>query len=228
MTPGRTSKPARRPRPTEEPLPRAVSQRLAHYHQITSRAGAAGQSHVSSAELAEMVGVDPTMVRKDMASAGIAGRPKVGYFIGDVITRLDEVLGLQQRKAAVLIGAGSLGSAIARYGGFLRFGLEICGVFDSDFARVGQNIGGHVVLPMEKCRSVLEIFGVQIAILTVPAAATQELVDWLVARGIRGIWNFAPVDVRAPAGVVVRNENLALGLAQFLHQFSREPAAARN
>jgi redox-sensing transcriptional repressor len=222
VTPPRQRKPARSPHPAEEPLPRPVIGRLAHYHQITSRAGAAGQSHVSSAELAGLVGVDATMVRKDMASAGIAGRPKVGYFIGDVITRLDEVLGLQQRKAAVLIGAGSLGSAIARYGGFLRFGLEICGVFDTDFARVGQNIGGHIVLPMEKCRSVLEIFGVRIAILTVPAGATQDLVDWLVARGIRGIWNFAPVDVRAPAHVVVRHENLALGLAQFLHQFRQQ------
>lgn len=216
---GRSQRTARRTRPTAASLPRAVIERLAHYHQITSRAGAAGQSHVSSAELAELVGVDATMVRKDMASAEIAGRPKVGYFIGDVIVRLEEVLGLQKRKAAVLIGAGSLGSAIARYAGFQRFGLEISGVFDIDFARVGQIVGGHVVLPMEKCKSVLEIFGVQIAILTVPAAATQELVDWLVARGIRGIWNFAPVDVRAPAGVVVRNENLALGLAQFLHQF---------
>ncbi len=209
----------------EAPLPRAVIERLARYHQITSRAGAAGQSYISSAELAELVGVDATMVRKDMASAEISGRPKVGYFIGDVISRLDQVLGLEQRKDAVLIGAGSLGSAIARYGGFGRFGLKISGVFDADYSRVGQSIGDHVILPMEKCKSVIQIFGVRIAVLTAPASAAQELADWLVGQGIRGIWNFAPVDLRVPAGVVVRNENLALGLAQFLHQLSKAEGA---
>ncbi len=201
-------------------LPRPVIERLARYHQITSRAGAAGQSHVSSAELAALVGVDATMVRKDMAAVAIAGRPKLGYFIGDVVSRLERVLGLEQRKDAVLVGAGSLGSAIARYGGFARFGLKLCGIFDSDPARIGQSVGEHVVLALEKCGSVIEIFGVRIAILTAPASAAQQLAELLVERGIRGLWNFAPVDLRVPAGVVVRNENLALGLAQFLHQLS--------
>lgn len=222
MAPGDADRPVRSKRSSGPHLPRGVIERLARYHQITTRAGEAGQTHVSSADLAKLVGVDATMVRKDMAAASVSGRPKVGYFIGEVITQLSRVLGLERRHDAILIGCGDLGRAIARYPGFARYGLKICGVFDSDHAKVGHAVGEHVILPMEKCRSVIQIFNIKIAILTAPATAAQELADWLVGRGVSAIWNFAPVDLRVPQGVVVRNENLALGLAQFLHQLNRD------
>ena len=173
---------------------------------------------VSSAHLAGVVGVDATMVRKDLAAVAIAGRPKVGYFIGDVLSQLSGVLGLTDRNDAILVGCGDLGSALARYPGFARLGLRLVGVFDTDYAKVGRTIGEHIVLPMEKCKSVTRIFRVKLAVLAVPTRAAQNVADWLVSQGICGIWNFAPVDLRVPPDVVVRNENLALGLAQLLHQ----------
>jgi redox-sensing transcriptional repressor len=195
-----------------------VLERLARYHQIATRAAEEGLSHLSSERLAKVVGVDATMVRKDMAAVSISGRPKVGYFIGDVLTGLGSALGLTGRHDAILIGCGDLGSALARYSGFARFGLRIVGVFDTDYTKVGRTVGEHLVLPMEKCKSVTQIFGVRIAILAVPARAAQNVTDWLVIQGVAAIWNFAPVDLHVPPDVAVRNENLALGLAQFLHQ----------
>jgi redox-sensing transcriptional repressor len=99
--------------------------------------------------------------------------------------------------------------------------LQISAVFDTDYAKVGQTISGNTILPMEKCRNVIEIFGIEIAILTVPAVAAQQLVDWLVTRGIRAIWNFSPVQLRVPDDVVIRNENLAQGLAQLIHRLKQ-------
>jgi len=202
-----------------------VLERLARYQQIATRAAEDGLSHISSAHLASLVAVDPTMVRKDMAAAAIAGRPKVGYFIGDILGRLGGVLGLTERRDAILIGCGDLGSALARYAGFSRLGLRIVGIFDTDHSKVGRTVGEHLVLPMEKCKSVTHIFGAKLAILAVPARAAQGLTDSLVSLGIRGIWNFAPVDLLVPPEVIVRNENLALGLAQFLHQIRHQSLA---
>jgi redox-sensing transcriptional repressor len=168
-----------------------------------------------------LLGIDATLVRKDMAAAGVVGRPKVGYPINAVLPCLDRLLGLTGRNDAILIGCGDLGSALARYGGFSKYGLKISGLFDVDAAKLGQTIGGLTVLPMEKCRNYIDIFGIRMAILAVPASAAQDLTDWLVGRGVCAIWNFAPVHLKVPPGSVVRNENLALGLAQLLHELQR-------
>ncbi len=205
-------------------LPRALLERLALYHQIVTRIGEQGHDTLSSAELASLLDIDPTLVRKDMAMVGVAGRPKIGYPVADVLKRLDEVLGLSSRKNAILIGAGRLGGAIAAYRGFAPYGLKISAVFDSDYTKVGQTINGHVILPMEKCRNIVQIFGIEIAILTVPADTAQELADWLVKHGIRAIWNFSPIQLRVPPEVVIRNENLAQGLAQLIHHLKQVKA----
>ena len=195
--------------------------RLAAYHQIAAQAGEAGQTAISSASLAELLGIDASLVRKDMAALGIAGRPKVGYDLAEVLAHLEQRLGLTVRNDAILIGCGHLGTALAGYPGFSKYGLKLVGVFDADPAKVGVSLAGLSVLPMEKCRSVLEIFRVRIAILAVPAAAAQGLTDWLVERGVRAIWNFAPIVLGVPPGVVVRDENLALGLARLLHNLNQ-------
>lgn len=208
---------------------RPLRKRLATYHQIAAQAAESGQSHVSSAQLAELLDIDDSLVRKDLAQAGIGGRPKVGFSLAEVLRRLEELLGLSARNDAILIGCGHLGSAILGYPGFATYGLKITAAFDRDYAKVGQEIAGHRVLPMEKCRSILEIFQVKLAILTVPAGAAQELVEWLVTRGVRAIWNFSPTQLAVPAGIVIRNENLAVGLARLIHSLKeeteRQPAA---
>jgi redox-sensing transcriptional repressor len=214
------------------PLSSPVLARLAIDYQVALRAGEDGREYLSSAYLAGLLGVDETLVRKDMASVGIVGRPHAGFSTGEIIHRLQATLGLTQITDAILIGCGSLGTALLRYPGFARYGLRITAAFDSDRARAGQRVGEYVVLPMEKCRSIIETFGIHVAILTVPAGVVQEITDWLVNRGITAIWNFAPVQLKVPRGVVVRNENLAVGLAQLIHSVKRpkeeaagEPAA---
>jgi redox-sensing transcriptional repressor len=192
--------------------------RLSICYQVALRAGEDGLENLSSIFLAGLLGVDETLVRKDMAAVGIVGRPHVGFRTGEILVRLEEILGLAQITDAILIGCGSLGSALLRYPGFAKYGLRIAAAFDSDHAIVGQHIGEYVVLPMEKCHSIVSTFRIRVAILAVPQNFAQEVTDWLVSRGIIAIWNFAPVQLSAPQNVVVRNENLAAGLAQLIHQ----------
>jgi len=207
------------------PLPRPLLERLAAYHQIATQHGELGNVSIRSGHMAALLDIDPTLVRKDMAALGVVGRPKVGYPISALLPRLDHILGLTDRKNAILIGCGDLGSALARYGGFSKYGLQISALFDADEAKTGRTIAGLTVQPMEKCRRYIEIFRIEMAILAAPAACVQALADWLVARGVRAIWNFAPVHLKVPVGIVVRNENLALGLAQLLHEIKRTKAA---
>jgi redox-sensing transcriptional repressor len=210
--------------PSAKGVPQLSSPALARLticYQVALRAGEDGRETLSSAYLAALLHVDETLVRKDMAAVGIVGRPHVGFSTGEIIVRLQHILGLSQITDAILIGCGFLGGALIRYPGFAKYGLRITAAFDSDHRKVGQTIGDYIVLPMEKCRSIIETFRVEVAILAVPANAVQEITDWLIARGINAIWNFAPVQLKVPAGVIARNENLAVGLAQLMHQVRR-------
>jgi redox-sensing transcriptional repressor len=204
------------------PLSSPALARITIYYQVALRAGEDGRENLSSAYLAAPLHVDETLVRKDMAAVGIVGRPHVGFSTGEIIVQLQHILGLTQITDAILIGSGFLGSALLRYPGFSRYGLRITAAFDSDHRKVGQTVGDYIILPMEKCRSIIDTFRVKIAILAVPANAVQEITDWLIARGISAIWNFAPVQLKVPDGVIARNENLAVGLAQLMHQI-RQP-----
>lgn len=203
-------------------IPKPILERLTQYHQIALRAGEDGNENLSSGFLSGILDVDETLVRKDMAAVGIVGKPRVGYSTGQIIRKLEETMGLSQNTDAVLIGCGGIGSALLRYPGFRKYGLRIAAAFDADYQKVNQRIGDYVILPMEKCRSVIKTFQVKVAILAVPAGVAQETVDWLVQRGIRAIWNFAPIHLNAPDNVIIRNENLALGLAELIHHLKRK------
>ena len=192
--------------------------RLTVCYQVTMRAGEAGFENISSAYLADFLKVDETLIRKDMSLVGIKGKPKVGYPTKQIISILEEIIGISQHTDGILIGCGSLGSALLRYSGFAKYGLRIAAAFDIDHTKVGQRIGDYLVLPIEKGKSIIETFKVQVAIFAVPAGTAQELADWVVKRGIKAIWNFAPVQLKVPKGIIVRNENLAVGLAQLIHQ----------
>lgn len=201
--------------------------RLTVCYQVAMRAGEDGLENISSAYLAELLKADETLIRKDMSIVGIKGKPKVGYPTGQIISVLEEVIGISQYTDGILIGCGSLGSALLRYSGFAKYGLRIAAAFDIDPTKIGQRIGDYLVLPIEKCKGIIETFKVQAAILTIPAGVAQELTDWMVNSGIKAIWNFAPIQLKMPHGVILRNENFAVGLAQLIHKV-RASAARPN
>jgi redox-sensing transcriptional repressor len=172
-----------------------------------------GELWVSATRLAEELGLTAIQVRKDMAGTGVEGRPKVGFEIDALIAAIVENLGWDNATDAILIGAGHLGVALARYEGFASYGLQIVAAFDKDPAKSGRPIGNTTVYPMEQMKSFVTDNAINIAVITVPAEAAQEVADELVDAGIKAIWNFAPKDLRLPQHIVLQRTDLATSFA---------------
>jgi redox-sensing transcriptional repressor len=172
---------------------------------------------VTSAEIASALDIDPTQVRKDLGSIGIVGMGRVGFETCEVCRSIRAALGFDQSTDAVLVGAGRLGSALLTYQGFSRYGLEIVAAFDADKKLIGRKVGGCVVKPMQALRSYVEKHETQLAILTTPAFASQKLADRLVESGVRAIWNFSPMRLIVPEGVMVRDEHISLGFSEIAY-----------
>lgn len=170
------------------------------------------KSTVSSDELANAAGVNPANVRRDLSDLGFQGTRGVGYSVSDLRTRIQRELGIDGRRRVAIVGAGNLGTALARYAGLNHRGFDVVAVYDVDPGRVGQSIGEIVVTDAASIQDDCREGDFEIAILAVPASAAQKVTDQLVAAGVSAILNFAPVRVRVPAEVPVRQVDLSTEL----------------
>ncbi|MGE4584003.1 MAG: redox-sensing transcriptional repressor Rex [Sphaerochaeta sp.] len=172
-----------------------------------------GLEMVSATMLAEELGLKPIQVRKDISCTGIEGKPKVGFTVTKLIDAIIHTLGWDNATDAILIGAGHLGSALARYEGFETYGLKIVAAFDIDKQKWGSKLGEVPVFPLDSLKQYIEENHVNIAVLAVPAAQAQEVSELVVECGILAIWNFAPKDLKLPERVVVQRTDLATSFA---------------
>lgn len=172
-----------------------------------------GDKYISSGAIAAALGMGEVLVRKDLAYTSSSGRPKVGYVRAELISAIEEYLGCNKKKNAVLVGVGGLGSALLSYGGFSKYGIDIVEAFDSDPEKIGTTVGGKAVRGDDELASAVNKYGALLAIVAVPAVAAQQVCDCLAASGVKGILNFAPVQLKAPESVVVRNIDVAASLA---------------
>lgn len=207
-------------------IPRPTLERLPLYYRSLSLWKDKGVITVSSVDIGRDVGVNVVQVRKDLAYFGEFGRPGVGYNVEYLMSELGKLMGFMVPTAAVLIGAGRLGTAVVSYGGFHRFSVEITAMFDVDPEKIGTKVSGVPVYALDYLHEFLTNKNIDLGIITVPAIAAQEVADTLVANKIKAIWNFAPVSLQVPAEIKVRNEDLAVGLATlcyFLNKESKDP-----
>ncbi len=199
------------------PIPVATVARLSRYLAII---GAWSRSSISSEDLAVLTGSNPAQVRKDLGYIGAGGTRGVGYDTTRLTKLLSKALGLEHTRGVVIVGAGNLGQALAGYPGFRSRGFRIEGVFDVSPRVIGTEVSGIVI------RHLSELFpepsGGAIGVVAVPADAAQAVVDRLVAAGYRSILNFAPVIVRHPPGVEIRQVDLAAELHILSHHLARE------
>ena len=173
-----------------------------------------GHEYVSSARVADSFGLTEIQVRKDFAAvASVPGKPKAGFLVQDLINGMETSLGFRNTKDAVLVGVGSLGSALMNYRGFKQYGLHIIAAFDNHPERIGREIAGKTVLSAESITSICQRLQVKIGIISVPDLQAQHVCDQLVAGGVKALWNFTSVQLSIPDGVLVQNENLAASLA---------------
>ena len=194
-------------------IPLPSIRRFPSYLRILMQKKDAGDRDISATLLAHELGLTAIQVRKDLASTGVEGKPKVGFSIEELIVAITHSLGWDNAAEALIIGAGNLGSALAAYNGFSAYGLSIAAIFDKDPRKIGQRIGGLEVLPVDTIYQYIKSHRVTIAVITVPAAQAQATADMLVKCGIRGIWNFAPKNLRVPDYVVMQRTDLAASFA---------------
>jgi redox-sensing transcriptional repressor len=208
-------------------IPKATLERLPAYLRFLIHQLARQEVLVSSEALAEVTGVNPAQVRKDLRFLGQSGgTPGVGYEVRRLIYEIEEVLGITKPKEAVLVGAGRLGSALVQYPGFERYGLDIVALFDSDERKVGGQVGEKPILPLGKLADLPLRLGIRLGIICVPAEAAQGVAELMVRAGIKVIWNFAPTQLAVPSDVFVRNEDLAAQLAKLSYYLAHRPQLA--
>jgi len=215
------------PSPASRNISDASLRRLAAYHKVLQSMLLAGTPTVSSSGIGRALNLDPSQVRKDIEATGIIGKPKVGYPLAALMGWLEDFMGWNNTKQAVLVGAGSLGSALLGYRKFRRLGMDIVAVFDTDPQKVDHTIQGIQVFFPDKLPAFTMGGHIRLGVITTPAEAAQSTADLMVAGGIRGIWNFAPVHLRVPDFVVVRNEDLYDSLASLTFKLEKRVQAER-
>ena len=212
------------------PVPLPSVRRLPAYLRLLYSLKAAGRDVVSCTHIAEELGLVSVQVRKDLAAIGVVGRPKIGYQLPALITAIRNFLGQNNISEAFLAGAGSLGAALLGYNGFNEFGLNILAGFDVNPAKIGLEIHGKKIFPLEKLPDLVRRMHVLIGIITVPADAAQSVADVMALAGMRAIWNYTPVHLDVPDGVIVENVNLAASLAvlssRLAESLRRNPSCA--
>lgn len=169
--------------------------------------------NISATGIAAALNLNQVQVRKDLASVSSSGKPKVGYMRRDLIREIKAFLGYDSADEAVIVGAGKLGRALMGYTGFKDYGLNILAAFDADETLVGEDENGRPIMPLEALKDTCQRLGVHIGIITVPASAAQAVCDLLIEAGVLAIWNFAPVRLVVPEGILVQHENMASSLA---------------
>lgn len=187
--------------------------RLALYSRYLSSLDRSRNEYVSSQELADTTGHSAAQVRKDLTHYGSLGEPGKGYEIGKLESLLMDLFGKKDCRNVVLVGVGNLGMALISYKGLQLQNFKIVAAFDRDIRKIGRHVGGVLIHGVEELGSIVANTGVDMAIVCVPARSAQQVVDTLVAVGIKAILNFAPAStLNIPDGVAVQNVDMSMEL----------------
>lgn len=177
-----------------------------------------GQTTISSSQLGMALAIKNAQVRKDLAFFGQFGYPGIGYRIEELIAALRRILGIDRDWPLALVGLGNLGRALLRYRGFRSRGFHIVALFDNDADKIGQVFDGMTVEPIDALSKTVPAQNVSMGILSVPAEAAQRVAEQMVACGILGILNFAPVPLIVPPTVNVLAVDLSIQLEHLAYK----------
>jgi redox-sensing transcriptional repressor len=178
---------------------------------------------ISSRQLGESLNLTDAQVRKDLAYFGQFGHPGIGYRVDDLIGQVKHILGTDRTWNVLLVGAGNLGRALMAYRGFDAKGFKLVAVFDNDPNKAGGKQGEFLVQPLTELTGTVQKLKIQLGIMAVPPDTAQEVADQLVAAGVRGLLNFAPVSLQVPPDVALNAVDLAVQLEQLSFQVNVAP-----
>ena len=193
-------------------IPEATVARLPVYLRALTTLVDLGTTTCSSEELAAAAGVNSAKLRKDLSYLGSYGTRGVGYDVDYLRYQIAREIGVTQDWPVVIVGIGNLGHALANYSGFRSRGFRVVALLDADPERKNEVVAGVQVRPFDDLERIVKEHGVAIGVIATPAVAAQDVVDRMVASGIRSILNFAPTVLSVPTGVDVRKVDLSIEL----------------
>jgi len=190
--------------------------RLSKYKNALTKLKALGFVKVFSDNLADAAGVASSLVRKDFSIFGITGNKKGGYLIDELVEKVNDILGKNDTQKVIIAGAGDIGSALMKYKGFEKEGLKIAAAFDRDEKKVEKNSAVQV-MPVDMMKEFIKQNKIKIGIICVPDHAAGEVYEMMVSAGIKGVLNFAPVNLKNQDDVIVENVNLVGELESLIY-----------
>lgn len=203
-----------KPTGTPREVPAIVVSRLSLYLRELQHLVRAGRATVSSSQLATLFGFTDAQVRKDLAYFGHFGHPGIGYRCTELIAEIRRILGTDRQWTVTMVGVGNMGRALLRYKGFAAQGFRVVAAFDQDPRIVGTRIENVPVYGVDQLDEIVRSQKIQLGMITVPAGQAQQVADQLVAAGIVGIVNFAPVALSLPEGIGIVGVDLTTELEQ--------------
>ena len=203
-------------------VPIPTLERLATYLRYLIDLEASQVETVSSTDVEKQTGINAAQFRKDLSYFGEFGKPGVGYNVVELQARIARILKIDQMQPIIVIGAGNLGSALIGYPGLREHKFHIAAAFDSDPAKIGRPQGDLTILDEAGLRQTNAQVGARIAIICVPASAAQNVADAAILAGVRVILNFAPIILRVPERIVVRNVSFLQELAVLSYHLSSD------
>ena len=193
-------------------IPRIIIGRLPLYLRALNRLKKDGYKFASSRELGRLLDISAAQIRKDLSHFGELGKRGKGYEVDFLIGTLNQILHTDNIWKIIVIGAGDLGSGLARYKGFVNRGFQVSAIFDIDPKKIGKQISDLIVKDIEEMEEYVRTNQVQIAVLAIPSEYAQDVIDELVEAGITAILNYAPIYLKTPEGVQIEHIDPAVHL----------------
>lgn len=202
-------------------IPKATIGRLSIYHRcldlLTESDSGKNKIAISSAEISKLTAISPDQIRRDLAYFGEFGKRGVGYPVNELVAVLKAILGSSKKWDIVIIGAGNLGKALLRYEGFQKRNFIIRGIFDNNKAKIGQEIDGIRICDIKQLGPFIKDKNIKIGIIAVPAPSAQKVANYMIARGINSILNFAPTALKHPNDVRINNIDISIEMERLVY-----------
>lgn len=199
----------------------AVIKRLPRYRRYLNELRKKGVDKISSNEFSHLTGYTASQIRQDLNNFGGFGQQGYGYSVEGLYNEISAILGLDKEYKLVVVGAGRLGQAIVNYTYYYKSGFVVKGIFEIDKSIIGKNINGVEVMDYDNIVEYVENEKIDIGVICTTRDAAQEVADKLSFAGVRGLWNFAPVDIETPAHVAVENVHISESLHSLVYHMNK-------
>ncbi len=204
----------------------AVIRRLPKYYRYLKELLRNGIYKTSSKELSQMTGFSASQIRQDLNNFGGFGQQGFGYDVYNLSNEIGKIIGADKNYKIIIVGAGNMGQAIANYTGFYENGYEVIAIFDKNPKIIGVSIRNVTIQDVDEIESFLSKNFVDIGVICTPKSASQATADLLAKCGIKGIWNFAPADIRVPDDVAIENVHLNESLFSLTYYYNKNKIKA--